>query len=179
MIDVFTQQVERLGHADNWFEWALAFAAHSGVEVRGAIADARQSSLWAEARAWERAAAAEACGQVRLGGPAPVCMTPVRADEPEDLSALEVEPPAGSFVERLRARIRGPEVAPHGVDTQAFAYLSGLVHEQREGALAWLEARSLEGFPFLRDAAPDDWPVHLVGAPSDGALHYVAVDMHL
>jgi hypothetical protein len=179
VLEAFARQVERLGHADNWFEWELAFAPRSGVETRAAGCDDRLLALWAEARAWERAALAEACGQVRLGGPAPVCIAPLRALEPEDIAALQVEPATGAFVARLRARIDDPEVAPPGVDPQAFAYVARLDHEQREVTLAWLEERSLEGFPFLREAAPVDWPAHLVGAPRDGELHYVAVDMHL
>lgn len=179
VLEKFAEQVDRLGHVDNWFEWELSFSDRASVALRVPLEDPRLLKWWGDARAWERAAWAEACGQVRLGGPAPVCLAPLRASEPEDVAALESEASSEPFLERLRVRIASPEVAPPGVDPGGFAVIMEFLQTEREAALEWLEARALEGLPFLREAAPDDWPAHLVGAPRDGELHYVAVDMHV
>ncbi|MDP1829140.1 MAG: hypothetical protein Q8L48_38105 [Archangium sp.] len=174
VLEAFAQHVEQAGHADNWFQWELAFGP-AGVEVRveAEVELPRVRLLWAAEAPWVRAAWAEVNSQFGLGGPRPIALAPVLPLEREDVTALSVEPGATPLLTSLREAIARPFPAEG-----ALAFLHENLQARRREALAWLERHDLSGAPFLRDVAPDDWPAHLVGDPAQGRPHWLAIDMH-
>lgn len=180
VLETFRRQVEQTGHVDNWFSWELSLSPGAGVEVREQeeVDLPRVTSLWAGEQAWVRAAWAEVRSYFGLGGPRAVCLAPVYPNEPEEVTALLVEAGSEPIVTLFQLTLARPLVIPPGAYAAGFTSLHEGAQELRRATLEWLEKHDVSTAPFLRGVAPDDWPAHLVGIPSDGPAHYLAIDMH-
>ncbi len=173
----FDDQVVRVGHVDNWFNWELARLDDGTVLSRDPSAWRPDDlELFVEPSTWLRATWTELYAHVGLDGVRGPVIGALHPNDPEERGWL-VGPPPEERRSGLLPAIR------RGLATPPKPEWPRILHESWQARLAdallrveALSAAELAQLPFVRGAAPDDWPAHEVGE-GDGMV-LLAVDMH-